>query len=538
MGGHASINSIGKAYTILRKHIPRERIIVIAQLQECVKWHDQDVSEKVKGIEDPKRIELQKVMWQERKDAFMQAVGTLLMEGGADYDGHKCNPDCILRVLLGEKSADYPRVVEYDRDCDGDDDGNPCPKTKVFLSMFGHGNWNAKMDNHYFFMPYPVQSVLDCLMQTERPPPSLPPPPEVPPGALLDVSPADMEQVAANDAAALTETTGGLEVAVADRQPSEAQPESPQMTPVRCSGIDEGDPLYRCINSYLPLRPPASTLPSSTADSSEDGLDLDLGLGHLDTIRRPFRVHLSHSPTDGKKAPKTDAQMNKEDASVLHWQYLFEVLRRLFGEGTDDGGSDGKTESCPKVHKLQLFIFQQSCGSGGMWLWLSDPLYEKTYRCSEWPLFVAYTAEPETNAVGASWQVFYSCLERALGASTGSSSYSNSAAMYGGQNNSVEIDSRDSSKSCKRRRRGGEEEEDALVASLSLGTGTTTLSSFYVAVSHKYYHIEPTIYRINFDLDDAQRKAMFCAKFGVLGTAYGRHSGMDQMCIRSFFCVK
>lgn len=39
--------------------------------------------------------------------------------------------------------------------------------------MFGHGNWSADNDNHYFFMPYPSEPVLHSLSNTSRP---LPPP--------------------------------------------------------------------------------------------------------------------------------------------------------------------------------------------------------------------------------------------------------------------------------------------------------------------------------------------------------------------------
>jgi hypothetical protein len=284
-------------------------------------------------------------------------------------------------------------------------------------------------------------------------------------------------------------------------------------------------------------------------------------------------VHISHSPTDGKKPPKTDAQLNREDACVLHWQYLFEALRRLFGEGdgdtTDDGssstggnssssgsgsGSSSSTSSStsssdgkkgrPKTHKLQLFVFQQSCGSGGMWLWLNDPLYEQTYRCSEWPLFVAYTAEPETNAVGASWQVFYSCLERVLGAGADSDT-SGSSTVHSTSSEGIPGIIRDSEEGALSRGIEGvgvgdevgdivKGDEDALVASLS-PPPATTLSSFYAAVARQYYRIEPTIYRVNFDLTEEQRKAMFCARFGVLGTAAGRRGGLDQQCVRSFF---
>jgi hypothetical protein len=47
--------------------------------------------------------------------------------------------------------------------------------------------------------------------------------------------------------------------------------------------------------------------------------------------------------------------------------------------------------------------------------------------------------------------------------------------------------------------------------------------------------VEPTIYRINFELTEEERKEMFCAKFGVLGTAYGAQSKVEAMTMRDFF---
>jgi hypothetical protein len=35
-------------------------------------------------------------------------------------------------------------------------------------------------------------------------------------------------------------------------------------------------------------------------------------------------------------------------------------------------------------------------------------------------------------------------------------------------------------------------------------TSSPTLSSFYAAVADQYYHLEPTVYRVNFELTDAQ----------------------------------
>lgn len=164
LGGHASITSIGDAFDILRLRLPRDRIIVIAQLEECRKWHEQDFELKVKDVKDAKSAERQRPMWEEKKESFQKHLGGLMSDGGADYDEAMVNPDTVLRVILGEKSDKYPKVIEYQEG-----------KTKVFFSLFGHGSWNGKDETHYFYMPYPSDPILQSLLQTRRrdPPPTL-----------------------------------------------------------------------------------------------------------------------------------------------------------------------------------------------------------------------------------------------------------------------------------------------------------------------------------------------------------------------------
>jgi hypothetical protein len=163
LGGHASMTSIGDAFDILRLRLPRDRIIVIAQLEECRKWHDQEFELKVKDVKDSKSAERQRPMWEEKKESFQKHLGGLMSDGGADYDEAMVNPDTVLRVILGEKSDKYPKVIEYQEG-----------KTKVFFSLFGHGSWNSKDECHYFYMPYPSDPILRSLLQTMRrdPPPT------------------------------------------------------------------------------------------------------------------------------------------------------------------------------------------------------------------------------------------------------------------------------------------------------------------------------------------------------------------------------
>ena len=158
LGSHSSITSIGDAFNILRQHLPRERIIVIAQVDECRLWHDQPFDEKVKGVKNAESAERQRPMWAEKKISFWKHLGQMIEEGGADYDGKDVNPDTVLRVVLGDQSEKYPKVVNYKEG-----------KTKLFFSLFGHGSWSGKNDNHYFYMPYPSEPVLQSLSETIRP---------------------------------------------------------------------------------------------------------------------------------------------------------------------------------------------------------------------------------------------------------------------------------------------------------------------------------------------------------------------------------
>ena len=374
-----------------------------------------------------------------------------------------------------------------------DTTNNPTTKTKVFLSLFGHGNWSAEHDNHYFFMPYPIETVLQGLMLTERPPPPPPPPPEVPPGAVMRteelVSP-QQEQVSAIEPTSTASTTTNTTATITSNATTTTEtiavePPQPEQEPTTtttaaspssamyCHGMDlvsMGEPgswpLYRCINDYQPLyslpegtndtnknstsilaqnnepltslpividetdstnsltqdggssvslqeNKPLSFVPSIVTDGPDGSSSAQQSTSHLPhpiTIppRRPFRVHLnqntqknnntSSSSSGNKPPPRTIEELNRHDASLLHWQYVFEVCKRLFhtprmdqkqGLGREQGLGGEKEETAEAGHlcsdtdrcnNIELFIFQQSCGSGGMWLWLQEnPIYEKVY---------------------------------------------------------------------------------------------------------------------------------------------------------------
>lgn len=72
LGSHASLNSIGDAYNALRQYLPRERIIVIAQVDECRLWHELPFESKIGDAEkvDESRLQQKKNMWGDKKAEF------------------------------------------------------------------------------------------------------------------------------------------------------------------------------------------------------------------------------------------------------------------------------------------------------------------------------------------------------------------------------------------------------------------------------------------------------------------------------------
>jgi hypothetical protein len=511
LGGHASIVPIGQAYNTLRKYIPRERIIVIAQTQECLHWHLQDVSEKVKGITDPKRVEVQSAMWEEKKKTFLRHLTPLLEEGGADYEGENVNPETFLHVLGGLQSEKYPRVVKY------------VPgRTKVFVSMFGHGSWSGKHDNHYFWMPYPSPTVYDLLTKAGRP--------------KLKTDPANATTVST---AGVTIDADLRETAVVSSDPctpptpvdGSAKPESESYPPGIAEAIDH--PVFASINAYIPSATSAPAIEATGADFTDS--------------LQPFRIMMHKR--NAKQPSLSDDELNRNDSTALHWQFFFMQLREVFTNKNID----------PK----SIFIFQHSCGSGGMWKWLSDQNtsaeYHKAYQVKDWPLYVFYTSEPETSSVGSVWKHFFDQLsallieasketkiedavkarneaylsqQRAPPVQVGGTPLADILASSGASEASEAL-SRPGSEVCYSSRKNSDDTGffDKVLSHLRLGAAEDntdvgdgklpTIDEFYDSVSKGYYKGEKTLCEVNFNMSHEERASFGYQRFGVLGRAFG-----------------
>ncbi|KAK3233967.1 hypothetical protein CYMTET_55762 [Cymbomonas tetramitiformis] len=101
LGGHSSLQQIGRAYAALVPWVGRERIIVMVQLQETLDWLRAATASEAACEAMAGRISLLPAL-QHRLRATEEDCTQLIADGGADYDGSQVNPAQLLRVLLGE----------------------------------------------------------------------------------------------------------------------------------------------------------------------------------------------------------------------------------------------------------------------------------------------------------------------------------------------------------------------------------------------------------------------------------------------------
>ena len=111
--------------------------------------------------------------------------------------------------------------------------------------------------------------------------------------------------------------------------------------------------------------------------------------------------------------------------------------------------------------------------------------------------------------MGASWDVFYSFLERVLGTKNSSGTSSGGDGIIVNTNNdNNDIDNNE-------KMTDPQSSTDTLsLPSLSdtqsqlENSKPTTLVSFYSLVIHAYYRIEPFVHRVNFEFTEQQRKVI------------------------------
>ena len=151
LGSHTSLQAIGRAFEVLLPTVGRDRIIVVAQLRETLRW----LEEACRDDESCARVAgsarflptLRRRLGDTRRDCAV-----LLAHGGADYDFEDVNAATALHVLSGDAAATGGRPVV------------PRRATSVLVLLNSHGNAHPRLadhpdeclDEHYMHFPHPV----------------------------------------------------------------------------------------------------------------------------------------------------------------------------------------------------------------------------------------------------------------------------------------------------------------------------------------------------------------------------------------------
>ncbi|OLP87174.1 Pentatricopeptide repeat-containing protein, chloroplastic [Symbiodinium microadriaticum] len=148
LAGHCSLQWVGQVYSRLLPFFGKDRVVVIAQLQETLRWlaeasRNTETAEKLAG-----RSSLLPMLQQQLIETT-ESCRQLLSNGGADYDGPDVNPATVLRVLRGDVGDASVPVV---------------PKRGVkslLLILISHGHAHpagpdTKHHEWYMHLPYPV----------------------------------------------------------------------------------------------------------------------------------------------------------------------------------------------------------------------------------------------------------------------------------------------------------------------------------------------------------------------------------------------
>merc|ERR1711871_1786888 len=105
LGQHCSLPFIGKAYEQCASRIGRERVIVIAQLNETLQWLEEAAETGMPMWCNGISVEESASRWTGKLQETQDACAVLIADGGADYDGAACHPRTVIDVLMGNPRA-------------------------------------------------------------------------------------------------------------------------------------------------------------------------------------------------------------------------------------------------------------------------------------------------------------------------------------------------------------------------------------------------------------------------------------------------
>lgn len=99
LAGHCSLHWIGRVYSRLVRFFGRDKVVVVAQLHETLKWlreasKDEESAKKLAG-----RSALLPMLRQQLAEV-LESCADLIADGGAHYDGQEAGPSSISGVQV------------------------------------------------------------------------------------------------------------------------------------------------------------------------------------------------------------------------------------------------------------------------------------------------------------------------------------------------------------------------------------------------------------------------------------------------------
>ncbi|CAE8589593.1 unnamed protein product, partial [Polarella glacialis] len=377
LGGHCSLQTIGRTYERLLPWFGPEKIIVIAQLRETLEWLEDVGSskERCKEVTGKDNVEFLETM-RRRLEETRRDCRVLLENGGADYDGRDVNVLTVLKVLKGEAVRRLESPLEKTRSEDEsyrrqwrnslDEEkrfGKVIPKdadavssillllnTHGYMHPAGAGDW----DEFYCHLPYPcpeeglpLYSVVATTGFVEEEPLSPSAENQVPSELPEEFrSPSILVDSTEPDGILICDGTGQVTVA--------------NSAPDSCSCPEQNE------------HPTAGQQPQVPADSSKRRR-----LGPLDWGAEKFRFR-------------------------LYSQQLFQVIHDLTARTSS-------SNSPP-----QLLLLFQFCFSGGFANFLTLKSYKRYFATPLWPVYAMVTSDRYEPALGVFAPLWVDQLEQHL----------------------------------------------------------------------------------------------------------------------------
>ena len=363
---HCSMEHVGSAFDALRAiGVRRERIIVIAQIEERREWLRKAVasgtprciSAAVAGevaLGPEAALEASRTIYRRKLATLERYCGRLIEEGGADYDGTLVNPETVVHVLTAALGDGPPLLGGpiVPRDCAG-----------IALMIYSHGSFHetAAHDSDYWRHLMATTPCDVCGQPHPLPRPPAPAEEGAAAAAVAEGPQPDHEHVSLR--------TNEWYIHMPHSAPSGGNAGSggcSHEAAVSASAAAERAAAERAAAAGTEAAPPSQ--PAAEAGEARATPAMYEGIAHA---------------------------QHPHPYSLLYWQILFKIYHRRF-------------TAAPSSPMLVLL---NSCRSGGLTKFLQQEIVDQTYAVHDWPLYVMSSSQAERDAVvGGLWTSWFKRL--------------------------------------------------------------------------------------------------------------------------------